>query len=207
MNLSVPKANLTNVYYSRIIINNAPFKSQKYPSLDKLYGHSVLRDLWPKCSRIIGIVSVQFSSVTQLCLTLCDPKDRRTPGLSVHQKLTEFTQTHVHWVGDAIQTPYPLSSPSLPALNLSSVRVFSNDSVLQIRWPEYWSFSLNISPSNEHSGLISFSMDWLDLLAVQGTLKSLLTPQFKSINSSPLSYLYSPTLTPMHHYWKNHNLN
>ena len=119
MNLSVPKVNLTNVYYSRIIINNAPFNSQKYPSLDKFYSHSVLRDLWPKCSWITDIVSVQFSSVIQLCLTLCDAKDHSTPGLSVHQKLTEFTQTHVHWVSDAIQSPYPISLPSPPALSLS----------------------------------------------------------------------------------------
>ena len=81
-----------------------------------------------------------------------------------------------------------------------SIRVFSNESVLPIRWPEYWSFSFNVSPSNEHPGLISFSMEWLDLLAVQGTLKSLL----KSINSLVLSFLYSPTLTSIHDYWKNH---
>ena len=95
-------------------------------------------------------------------------------GLPVHHQLPEFTQTHLHWVGDAIQPSHPLSSPSPPALNLSRIRVFSNDSALRIRWPKYWSFSFNISPSNEHSGLISFRMDWLNLLAVQGTLKSLL---------------------------------
>ena len=83
-------------------------------------------------------------------------------------------QTHVHRVSDAIQSSHPLSSPSPPALNLSSIRVFSNESALYIRWPKDWSFSFNISPSNEQSGLISFRMDWLDLLAVQGTLKSLL---------------------------------
>ena len=86
-----------------------------------------------------------------------------------------------------------------------SIRVFSNESVLRIRWPKYWSFSCNISPSNEYSGLISFRMDWLDLLAVQGTLKSSPTPQFKSINSSVLSFLYNPTLTSIHDYWKNHS--
>ena len=85
------------------------------------------------------------------------------------------------------------------------IRVFSNESVLRIRWPKYWCFSLSISPSNEYSGLISFRMDWLDLLAVQGTLKSSPTPQFKSINSSVLSFLYSPTLTSKHDYWKNHS--
>ena len=97
-----------------------------------------------------------------------------TPGLPVHHQLPESTQTHVHWVGDAIQPSHPLSSPSPPALNLSSIRVFSNESALRIRWPKYWNFSFNISPSNEHPGLISFRMEWLDLLAVQGTLKSLL---------------------------------
>ena len=87
------------------------------------------------------------------------------------------------------------------------IRVFSNGSVLHIRWPKkYWGFSFNISPSSEHSGLISFRMDWLDLLAVQGTLKSLLQPHSsKSINFSALSFLYSPTLTLIHDYWKNHS--
>ena len=91
----------------------------------------------------------------------------------------------------------------LPPSIFASIRVFSNESVLHIRWPKYWSFSFNIIPSNEHPGLISFRMDWLDLLAVQGTLKSLLQHQFKSINSSAFSFLYSPTLTTIHDYWKN----
>ena len=85
-----------------------------------------------------------------------------------------------------------------------SIRIFSSESVLRIRWPNYWSFSFNISPSNEYSGIISFRMDWLDLLAVQGTLKSLI-PQFKSISSSVLSFPYSPTLTSIHDHWKNHS--
>ena len=87
-----------------------------------------------------------------------------------------------------------------------SIRVFSNESVLGIRWPKYWNFSFSISPSNEHPGLISFRMDWLDLLAVQGTLKSSPRPQFKSINSSALSFLHSPTLSSIHDHWKNHSL-
>ena len=92
----------------------------------------------------------------------------------------------------------------LPSI-FPSIRVFSNESALHIRWAKYWSFSFNISPSNEHPGLISFRIDWLDLLAVQGTFKSLSpTPQFKSINSSVLSFLYSPTLTSIHEHWKNH---
>ena len=97
-----------------------------------------------------------------------------TPGLPVHHQLPEFTQTHDHQVGDAIQPSHPLSSPSPPAPNPSSIRVFSSESTLHMRWPKYWSFSFSISPPKEHPGLISFRMDWLDLLAVQGTLKSLL---------------------------------
>ena len=93
----------------------------------------------------------------------------------------------------------------LPPSIFPSIRVFSNESVLCIRWPKYWSFSFNISPSNEYSGLISFRIDWLDHLEVQGTLKSSPTPQFKSISSSALNFLYSPTLTSIHDYWKSHS--
>jgi len=119
--------------------------------------------------------AVQFSLVTQSCPTLWNPMDYSMPGLPVHQQLPKFTQTHVHWVGDGIQPSHPLSSPSPLAFNWkTSIRVFSKESVLPIRWPKYWSFSFNISPSNEYSGLISFRIDWLDLLAFQGTLKSLL---------------------------------
>ena len=113
----------------------------------------------------------QFSSVSQLCPTLCYPMNHSLP---VHHQLPEFIQTQVHPVGDAIQPSYPLSSPSPPAPNPSSIRVFSNESALRIRWPKCWSFRFNISPSNEYSGLISLRMDRLDLLAVQGALKSLL---------------------------------
>ena len=96
------------------------------------------------------------------------------PGSPVHHQLLELAQTHVHRVGGAIQPSHPLSSPSPPAFNFSQNQVFSNESVLCIRWPKYWSFSFSISPSNEYSGLISFRMNWFDLLAVQGALKSLL---------------------------------
>ena len=129
---------------------------------------------FPYFSVTISILLVQFSSVTQSCPTLWDPMNCSTPGLPVHHQLPEFTQTHVLRVGDVIQPSHPLSSPSPPAPNPSSIRVFSNESTLRMRWPKYWSFSFSISPSNEHPGLISFRMDWLDLLAVQGTLKSLL---------------------------------
>ena len=117
---------------------------------------------------------VQFSSVAQLCLTLCNPMDCSMPGLPVHRQLPEFTQTHVHRVCDAIQPSPPLSSLFLLLSIFPSIRVFSNESTLHIRWPKYWTSSFSISPSNEYSGLISFRVDWLDLLAVQGTLKSLL---------------------------------
>ena len=93
----------------------------------------------------------------------------------------------------------------LPSI-FPSIRVFPNESAPHIRWPKYWSFNFSISPSNEHPGLVSFRMDWLDLLAVQGTLESSPTPQFKSINSLALSFLYSPTLTSIRDYWKNHSL-
>ena len=93
----------------------------------------------------------------------------------------------------------------LPAIP-PSIRVFSNESTLCMRWPNYWSFSFSIIPSKEIPGLISFRMDWLDLLAVQGTQESFPTPQFKSINSSALSFLHSPTLTSIHDHWKNHSL-
>ena len=128
------------------------------------------------------------------------------PGLPVHHQLLEFTQTHVHRGGDAIQPSHPLSSPSPPAPNPSQHQGLFYESTLRIKWPEYWSFSFRISPSNEHPGLISFRKDWLYLLAVQGTLKSLLQPQLKSINSLVLSFLHSPTLTSIHDHWKNHSL-
>ena len=141
------------------------------------------------------------SEVAQSCLTLCDPMNHSTPGLPVHHQLPEFTQTQVHQIGDTIQPSHPLSSPSPPAPNASQHQgLFSNESALLIRWPKYWSFSFNISPSNEHPGLISFRMDWLDLLAVQGTLKSL---QHRSSKASILQcsaffivQLSHPYMTP-----------
>ena len=124
---------------------------------------------------------IQFSSVAQSCPTLCDPMDCSTPGFPVHHQLPEFAQTHVHQVSNAIQPSHPLSSPSPSAFNLSQHQGLShfNESVLHIRWPKYWSFSFSISPSNKYSGLISFRIDWLDLLAVEGTLESSPTPQSK----------------------------
>ena len=118
--------------------------------------------------------SVQFSSVAQSCPTLCNPMNPSTPGLPVHHQLLEFTHAHVHRVGDALQPSHPLSSLLLLPPIPPSIRVFSNESTLRMRWLKYWSFSFSIIPSKEIPGLISFRMDCLDLLSVQGTLKSLL---------------------------------
>ena len=122
----------------------------------------------------VYLPTVQFSSVAQSCPTLCDSMNCSTPGLHVHHQLPEFTQTHIHQVGDAIQSSHPLSSPSPPAPDPSQHQSLFQRSTLLMRWPKYWSFSFSIIPSKEIPGLISFRMDWLDLLAVQGTLKSLL---------------------------------
>ena len=143
-----------------------------------------------------------FSSVTQSRLTLCDPMDCSTPGLPVHHQLLEIAQTHVHW--SVIPSNHLILCCPLLCLPsvLPSIRVFSNESAPHIRWPKYWSFSFNISLSSEYSGLISFRMNWFHLLAVQGTLKSLL----QHISSLVLSFLHSPTLTSIDDHWKNHSL-
>ena len=150
--------------------------------------------------------SAEFSSVAQSCPTLCDPKNCSMPGLPVHHQLPEFTQTHAHRVGDAIQPSHPLSSLPSPAPNPSQHQVLFQwvNSLHEVA--KYWSFSFSISPSNEHPGLIAFRVGLLDLFVVQGTLKSSPTPQFKSINFSALSFLHSPTLTSIHDHWKNHSL-
>ena len=116
-------------------------------------------------------ISFHFSSVTQSCSTLCNPLDCSTPGLPVHhQSLPKLMSIELVMTSSHLILCHPLLPPSI----FPSIGVFSNESVLHIRWPKYWSFSFSISPSNEYSGLISFRMDWLDLLAVQGTLKNLL---------------------------------
>ena len=130
--------------------------------------------------------------------------DCSKPGFPVlHYHLPKFARTRVHLVGDAIQNH--LICHLLLSSVFPSIRVFSNESALHIRWPVYWSFSLSISPSSEYSGLISFRIDWFDLFEVQGTLKSRLqSSQFKSISSSALRLLSSLILTSVHNYWKNH---
>ena len=141
-----------------------------------------------KLEKRSGHLLIQFSSVAQSCPTLCDPMDCSTPGLPVHHQLREFTQTHVHPVGvpsnhRILWCPLLLLPSVFP-----SIRVFSNKSVLCIRWPKDWSFRFSISPSNEYSGLISLRMDWLDLPVVQGTLKSLL--QHHSSKASVLRHSF-----------------
>ena len=139
--------------------------------------------------------------IPQSCPTLCDPMDCSTPGFPPFtiswSLLKPMSIESVMPSNHLILCHPPLLLPSI----FPSIRVFSNESALRIRLPKYWNFSFSISPSSEHSGLISFRMDWLDLLQ-----ESSPTPQFKSINSSALSFLYSPTLTSIHDYWKNHSL-
>ena len=153
----------------------------------------------------------QFSSVAQLCPTLCDPMSCSTPGLPVQHQLPEPTQTHVHWVGDVIQPSHPLSSPSPPALNLSQYQglfkwVSSSYQVAKILEFQLQHQTFQWTPRRSPKGLI-FRMDWLDLFAVQGTLKSLL--QHHSSKASILrrsAFFIVPTLTSIHDYWKNHRL-
>ena len=134
--------------------------------------------------------SVHFSSVAQSCPTLCNPMNRSTPGLPVHHQLPEFTQTHVHWVCDAIQPSHPLSSPSPPTLKPPSIKVFSSESTLPMRWPKYRSFSFSIIPSIEHPGLISFMNGLVrSPCSPRDSEESSPTPQFKSINSLVLSFI------------------
>ena len=139
---------------------------------------------------------------------LCDPMDCSMPDSLVLHYLPEFAQIQVHWVGGVIE-PFILccSLLLLPSV-FPSIRVFSNESTLPIRWPKNWSFSFSISPSHEYSGLIFFRMDWFDLLAVQGILKeSSPAPQFENTNSLALRLFYGSTLISVYDYWKNHSLN
>ena len=142
-------------------------------------------------------------SVTKLCLTLCDPVDCSTlgfPAFTIFRSLLKLMSTESVMPNNHLILCRPLL---LPPSIFPSIRVFSNESVLLIRWLKYWSFSFSISPSNEYSGLISFRMDWLDLLAVQGTLKSLL--QHKSSKVLGAQPFHGPTLTSVQDYWKNHS--
>ena len=167
--------------------------------------------LYPYLASKIILISrlqeaIQFSSVIQSCLTLFDPMNHSMPGLPVHhqsQSSPKLMSIESVMPSNHLILCYPfLLLPSI----FPSIRVFLNESAFCSRWPKYWSFTFNISPSNEHPGLISFRMDWLDLLAVQGTLKSRLhNHSLKASMSSVLSFLYSSTLTSTYDYWKNHS--
>ena len=159
------------------------------------------------CHNLEGDCGEEFwdlsvSSAAQLCSTLCNPMDCSMSGLPVHHQLQELTQTHVHRIGDAIQPSHPLLSPS-PAFNLSLHQDLFQWTGSLHQVANYRSFSFNISPSNEHSGLISFRKDWLDLLAVQGTLKNLL--QHHSSKASILQHSTFFIVQLPHPYWKNHS--
>ena len=158
---------------------------------------------------LIKILTSNFSSF-QLSHSVVS--DSETPWIAAHQASLSITNSWSLLKLMPIESVMPSSHlifchpllllPPIPP----SIRVFSNESTLCMRWPTYWSFNLSISPSNEHPGLISFRMNWLYLLAVQGTLKSSPTPQFKSIHFSVLSFLHCPTVTSIHDHWKNHSL-
>ena len=153
------------------------------------------------------VVEYCCCSVAQSCLTLCKPTDCSMPSFPVHhhsQSLLKLMSIESVMPSNRLILCRPLLL--LPSI-FPSIRIFSNGSAFHIRWPKYWSFSFSINPSSEYSGLISFRIDWFDLLAVQGTLKSSPTPQFKSISSSALSFLCSPTLTSIHEYQENHSFN
>ena len=143
-------------------------------------------------------------SVTKSCLTLCDIMNCSTSGFPVLYHLHEFAPTHVHSVSDVIHLILCCPLCLLPLI-FPSIRVVSNELALCIRWPKDWSFNFSINPFNEYSGLISFRIDWFDLLAARDSQESSLAPQFKSINSSVFSFLYGATLTSIHDYWENHS--
>ena len=150
--------------------------------------------------------SVQFSLVAQLCLTVYNPWTTACQAsvyITNSQSFVKLMSIESMMSSNHLILCCPLF---LPPLIFPNIRDFSNESVLRIRWLKFWSNRFSISPSNEYSGLISFRMDWLDLLAVQGTQESPSTPRFESINSSALSFLYSPTLTSIPDHWKNRSL-
>ena len=164
-------------------------------------------DIKDHFNMMTGFLWLQFSSVTQSCLTLCDPMNRSTPGLPVHHQLLKYTQTNVHCVGDAIQPSHPLSSPSPPALNLSQHQglfkwISSPHQVVKVLQFQLQHQSLQWTPRTDllYDGLVGSPCSPMD------SQESSLTPQFKSINSSALSFLHNPTLTSIHDHWKNHSL-
>ena len=150
-------------------------------------------------------MSFQFSSVTQSCPALCDPMNYSTPGLRVHHQLrSSLKLMSIESVvpSSRLILCRPLFLPPIPP----SIRVFSSESTLRMKWPKYWSFSFSIIPSKEHPGLISFRVDWLDLLAVRGTLKSLLQYHSSKASIRRCSAFFTVQLTSIYDYWKNHSL-
>ena len=178
----------------------------KYPKiLPDSYSFCLAKTRKRICFRRVNqFSSVQFSH--SVVFDSLQPRDCSTPGLPVHhqfQSLLKLMSIEPMMPSNHLVLYQPLL---LPTSNFPSITVFSNESILHIRWPKYWSFSFSLSPSNEYSGLISFRMDWLDLLASpRDSQESPPTPQFKSINFLVLSFLYSPTLTSIHDYWKNNS--
>ena len=161
--------------------------------------------LSPAAPFLFSSLLCQFSSVLSLVPLFVTPwtaARQASPSITNSWSLLKLMSIESVMPSNHLILCHPLL---LPPSIFPSIKVFSNESVLCIRWPKYWSFSFGVSPSNEYSGLISFRMDCLDLLAVQETLKESSTPQFKSINSLVLSFLYSPILTSIHDYWKNHS--
>ena len=184
------------------------YKDSQFSSVQLLRRVGLFAIPWPAaCQASLSITNSQFSAVQSLsCVWLFV-----TPWTVVRQASLSITNSWSLLKLVSIESVMTSSHLILchplflPSSIFPSIRVFSKESVLCIKWPKCWSFSFNISPSNEHSGLISFRMDWLDVFAVQETLKDLLQQQFKSINFSALSFLYSPTLTSIHDYWKTHS--
>ena len=176
-------------------------------NFSKVFPASFDMIIWFFSFNLLQSIPFQFSSVE----SLSHVRLFATPWTAACQASLYITNSQSSLKLMSIESVMPsshliLCRPLLLPSIFPSIKVFSNESALYIRWPKYWSFSFNISPSNEDPGLISFRIDWLDLLAVQGTQESSPTPQFKSINSSVLSFLYSPTLTSIHDHRKNHSL-
>ena len=187
---SVLRAVLVSTCCLRIIIHSILF-------------YSIIKCPGWRVSYIIKL-SIQFSSVAQLCLTLCKPMDCSTPGFPIHHQLLELTPKLMS-IESVMPSNHLILCRPLPPSVFPTIRVFSKESVLHIRWPKYWSFSFSISPSSEYLGLISFRMDWFDLVEVQGTLKSLLQHHSSKASILRLSaffivqLLHSSCLLPTHH--------
>jgi len=199
-----------------LIIREVQNKTHLTPIRVTIIKKSTNNEYWKGCGEkgILCTVggSVQFNQFSSVQFNRSVVSDSATPWTAAHQAFLTITNSRSLLKLMSIESMMPsnhliLCRPLLlPPSIFPSIRVFSNESILHIRWPKYWHFSFSISCSNEYSGLISFRIDWLDLLAVQGTLQeSSPTPQFKSINSSVLSFLYTPTLASIHDYWENHS--